>query len=63
MAKDKTNKERLICIENKIDKLAEGFSNHLEHHKILYDRLFKLFLVILGIMCTAAASLIIAWKF
>ena len=53
----KTNKERLICIENKIDSLVDGFSNHLEHHKKLYDRIFRIFLVGLGVGLTAIVSI------
>lgn len=53
----KTNKERLICIENKVDQVVTGLNNHLEEHKKLYDRLFRIFLVGLGVGLTAAVSI------
>lgn len=56
----KTNKERLICIESKIDKLAEGFTNHLDHHKKLYDRLFRIALIVFSIGLTAGVSIAVA---
>jgi len=63
MAKDKTTKEKLVCIESKLDMLIEGFNNHLEHHRRLYDKLFRLFLVVLGIVGTAVVSVILTLIF
>lgn len=57
MAKQKTNKERLICIEGLLDRVLEWQSNHMDHHKKLYDRLFRIFLVGLGIGLTAIVSI------
>lgn len=49
----KTNKERLICIEGLLNTVVAWQGNHMEHHKKLYDRLFKTFLVVLGAAMTA----------
>ena len=61
MAKEKTTKERLICIENKINNVITGFDNHLEHHRILYDRIWRLFLVIMGSCLGLLTSVISAY--
>ena len=53
----KTNKERLICIETKVDRVVTGLDNHLQDHKKLYDRLFRIFLVGLGVGLTAIVSI------
>lgn len=59
--KQKTNKERLICIENMLTKVLEWQENHMGHHKRLYDRMFKLFLVILGSCLGVLTSVISAF--
>jgi len=59
----KTNRERLICIEGLLDRVIEWQNNHMEHHKKLYDRLFKLFLVVLGVVLAATLSVIAALVF
>ena len=59
----KTNKERLICIENKIDSLVEGFENHLDHHKKLYDRLFRIALVVFSVGLTAGVGIAVTLVF
>jgi hypothetical protein len=55
---NKTNKERLtslelgqVGIDIKLDCILNKFDNHLEHHKKLYDRVFKI--------CLAAAMAVI----
>ncbi len=53
----KTNKERLICIEGLLGKVIDWQSNHMEHHKKLYDRLFRIFLVGLAVGLTAIVSI------
>ena len=61
MAKEKTNKERLICMESMLDRVLEWQSNHMEHHKILYDRIWRLFLVIMGSCLGLLTSVISAY--
>ena len=55
--KEETNKIKLVRIEERLDDLLLGFGNHLEHHKKLYDRLFRIFLVGLGIGLTAITTI------
>ena len=57
MAKQETNKVKLARIEERLDDLLLGFANHLEDHKKLYDRLFRIFLVGLGVGLTAIATI------
>ena len=52
-----TNKERFDDIERLLYKVLEWQSNHMEHHKKLYDRLFRIFLVGLGVGLTAITSI------
>lgn len=59
MAKQKTNKERLICIEGLLDRVIDWQSNHMEHHKKLYDRLFRVFLVVLGAALAATTTILV----
>jgi len=60
MAKEETNKVKLVRIENKVDQVVTGFSNHLEHHKKLYDRLFRIFLVFLAATLAAGTTVALA---
>ncbi len=60
MAKQKTNKERLICIEGLLDRVVDWQSNHMEHHKKLYDRLFRVFLVVLGAALAATTAILVS---
>lgn len=53
----KTNKERLICIEELLNTIIAWQGNHMDHHKKLYDRLFRVFLVGLGVGLTAIATI------
>ena len=63
MAKEKTTKERLICIENKVDTVIVGHNNHLEHHKRLYDKVFRIFLVALSpIVAAIIWALVLIFK-
>lgn len=55
----KTNKERLICIEAKVDQVITGLNNHLEDHKASYNRLFRVFLVVLGAILAAATAVLV----
>lgn len=59
MTKQKTNKERLICIEGLLDRVIDWQSNHMEHHKKLYDRLFRVFLVVLGAALAATTAILV----
>lgn len=59
--KQKTNKERLVCIESMLERVLEWQSNHMEHHKRLYDRMFRLFLVVLGSCLGVLTSVISAY--
>lgn len=56
----KTNKDRLINIEGLLERVLEWQSNHLEHHKKLYDRLFRIFLVFLGATLAAGTTVALA---
>jgi len=70
MAKEKTTKERVICIEKqqiktdlKVDTLITGQSNHLEHHKRLYDKVFRIFLVALSpVVALIVWALVLVYK-
>ena len=57
MIKGRTNKERLINIEGMLETIIAWQNNHMEHHKKLYDRLFRIFLIGLGVGLTATASI------
>jgi hypothetical protein len=61
--KQKTNKERLVCIESKLDNLIQGFSNHLLHHAKRDDRMFRLFLVLTGIVGSGTITIILTILF
>jgi hypothetical protein len=60
VAKEKTNKDRLICIEGLLQRVLEWQGNHQEHHKKLYDRLFRVFLVVLGAALAATSAILIS---
>lgn len=60
MAKQKTNKERLICIEGLLNTVIAWQSNHIEHHKKLYDRLFRVFLIVLGAALAATTAILVS---
>ena len=57
MAKEETNKIKLVRIEGLLNTVINWQSNHMEHHKKLYDRLFRIFLVGLGVGLTAIVSI------
>lgn len=59
MAKEETNKVKLARIEGLLDRVLEWQSNHMEHHKKLYDRLFRVFLVALSPLVAGILGLIV----
>jgi len=63
MAREKTIRERLICIENKIDCVQVALDNHLTHHRKVFDRYFKLFLVAFGVIGSAITTIILTLIF
>ena len=63
MAKEETNKIKLVRIEDKVDCITNKFDNHLEHHKRLYDKVFRIFLVALSpIVAVVIWALVLVFK-
>lgn len=57
--KQETNKVKLVRIEELLKTIIAWQSNHMEHHKKLYDRLFRVFLVVLGAALAAITTILV----
>lgn len=52
-----TQRQQLTELKEMLDRVLTWQNNHMEHHRRLYDRLFRIFLVGLGVGLTAIVSI------